>query len=170
MSTIRNQKLTVSLNAYLGINVGYETWKQTSGNSEEEFWSLAPAMPVGISTSWLWGNKKQDNENEKRPSFTAFLSFLDLGGLLTYRSTDQISAETVFSFKNIFKPGLQFHYNIPKSPFFVGLGGQYGNHFLENDEGKEIALRATRFFLAAGVDVPIKTFHQRDELGKKKQQ
>lgn len=155
----RQQDFTVALNAYLGGNFGYESWRQNTSNTREEFWEPAPTMPVGISTSWLFGGR-QETKQERRPSFTAFLSFLDLGALLTYRSTDKIDAKTVFSIKNVFKPGLQLHWNFRNTPFYFGIGGHYGTQFLEAD-GEEVGVKTVRGFAAFGIDVPIKTLFQR---------
>ncbi|MCB0557697.1 MAG: hypothetical protein H6573_06070 [Lewinellaceae bacterium] len=157
--TKRRQDLSVSLNAYLGGAFGYESWEDNKTGDTDTFWSLAPTMPVGISISKLLG-KKKESEEEKRPSFSAFISFVDLGGLLSYRGGSEIDAESKITFKNIFKPGLQFHWNPRKTPFYVGLGGHYGSQFLEAD-GTELSVRSLRGFVAFGVDVPIKTLYQK---------
>ncbi len=155
----RRQDFTVAINAYLGASFGFESWEQPESNITEEFWSLAPTMPLGISISKLLGKKREEGP-ERRPSFTAFLSFLDLGGLLTYRSTDKIDAETVFSFKNVFKPGLQLHVNPRNTPFYFGVGGHFGSQFLDSG-GEEVSVRAARGFVAFGIDVPVKTLYQK---------
>ena len=157
--TKRRQDFTVSLNAYLGGTFGYESWEDNKTGDTDTFWSLAPTMPVGISISKLLG-KKKESEEEKRPSFSAFISFVDLGSLLSYRGGNEIDAESKITFKNIFKPGLQFHWNPRKTPFYVGLGGHYGSQFLEAD-GNELSVQALRGFVAFGVDVPIKTLYQK---------
>jgi len=150
----RTQQMTVGFNAYLGGNVGWETWK--GGNLTEEdkgYFGLAPSIPIGISVSRLFGEKKR--------SFSLFVSFLDLGSLLTFRPDSDTFGEPVFTFRNVFKPGLQLQYNIPKTPFYLAAGGQYGPQVLEVANSNTISLNSTRYFLGFGVDVPIKTLFQK---------
>lgn len=149
----RKSPLTVGLNAYLGAAGGYETWARTETTEREAFAAVAPTMPVGVSISGLLGGKRQ--------SFSAFISLLDLGGLLTYQVGSSSQLETEINFKNVFKPGGQLHWNIPKSPFYLGVGWQRGPHFVTNSNNETIFVASSRFFTAFGVDVPIKTVYQR---------
>ena len=153
----RTSARTVGLNSYLGGNAGYETWTNTAESIDESFVSPGVNMPVGIAFSFSYARK---NKPEKRTSFSIFASFLDLGGLFTYVPSTDIAVDNTLSFKNIFKPGLQLHWNIPKSPFYMGIGGQYGIHYQTIKE-EQIPIRSTRFFFSMGVDVPIKMFYQR---------
>lgn len=147
----RQKKLTVGLNAYLGGSVGRETWDGSTLSATDQFISIAPTMPIGITMSGRIGN------GLKPPSFSLFLSLLDLGSILSYRSDDSPFGDYKFTYKNMFKPSLQIHWNIPDSPFYIGVGGQIGRQYIENPLGDEINLRSTRFFFNFGVDVPIKT-------------
>lgn len=150
----RTQQLTVGLNAYLGGNVGWERWTNSTALFEDDgFVGLAPSIPIGISISRLFG--------KKRRSFSLFVSFLDLGGLLTLRPDSDSFGEPELNFRNVFKPGLQLQYNIPKSPFYLALGGQYGPQVLGLTPDTNISYASTRFFVGFGVDVPIKTFFQK---------
>ncbi len=149
----RTQEMTVGFNAYLGGNVGWETWSGSSITTQDEgYFGLAPSIPIGISVSRLFGKKKH--------SFSLFVSFLDLGSLLTFRPDSDTFGEPVLTFRNVFKPGLQMQYNIPKTPFYLATGSQYGPQVLEV-ANKNISLNSTRFFFGFGVDVPIKTLFQK---------
>lgn len=150
----RTQQLTVGLNAYLGGNVGWERWTNSRiVQADDGYVSLAPSIPVGISISRLFGPKKR--------SFSLFISFLDLGGLLTLRPDSDTFGEPELNFRNVFKPGLQVQYNIPKSPFYLALGGQYGPQVLGLTDDTNVSYASTRLFFGFGVDVPIKTFFQK---------
>lgn len=149
--TKRREELSVGINAYLGGNFGFESWDGDEMGAEE-FLSLAPTIPVGISISTLLGKKNR--------SFSAFLSFLDLGALLSYRGGSSFNAESVFTFRNVFKPGLQLHWNLKDTPFYIGLGGHYGPQYLETN-GDQMSVRSLRGFLAFGIDVPVKTLYQK---------
>ncbi|MBK9014719.1 MAG: hypothetical protein IPM82_11925 [Saprospiraceae bacterium] len=120
--------------------------------AKKNFYSLAPTMPVGISLSGLFGKKET--------SLSVFASFLDVGAFLSYQPTSVDSAEVDFTFKNVFKPGVQLHWNIKKSPFYLGLGWQYGRQFI-NVQGQAASVGGNRYFIGFGVDVPIKTLYQK---------
>lgn len=149
--TKRREAMTVGINAYLGGAFGFESWDGDEMGTDN-FLSMAPTMPLGISISGLFG--------KKRRSLSAFISFLDLGALLSYRGGTSFNAESVLTFRNIFKPGLQLHWNLRDTPFYLGLGGHYGPQFLETN-GDQISVRSFRGFLAFGVDVPVRTLYQR---------
>jgi hypothetical protein len=147
----RRKPMTVGLNAYLGGTVGQESWQNNALQQSDQFYNVAPTMPIGITMSGLIGNAANP------PSFSLFLSFLDLGSMLAYREDSNNFGENKITFKNVFKPSLQVHWNINKSPFYLGAGGQIGPVY-RDFAGDERSFRSTRFFLSFGVDVPIKTF------------
>lgn len=150
----RNHDFSVTLNAYLGGAVYHEWWDNPEDNSSDQFFGIAPTIPIGVNISGLFFGRK------KPSSFSAFLSFLDLGSLFAYTDGGQIGGDSKISFKNVFKPGLQFHWNIPKSPFYLGVGAHYGPQFLDTAAGDELSVRSFRFsFLNFGLDIPIKTFY-----------
>ena len=156
--TKRTHRFTASLNAYLGASAGWEHWERQQGDtsSAANFGMLAPAIPVGFTLSkLLWA------ETSHPQSFSLHVTVLDLGGMLTYRlaEEDQYGAYK-FSFKNVLKPGLQLHWNIQKSPFYLGLGWQTGPQFRQQNS-EEVALRASRFFFTLGIDTPIRTLYAR---------
>lgn len=155
--TKRMKKISIGINAYLGALGGSEIWEAGEGGQSvnSRVGILAPTMPVGFSISALTGTGKHPQ------SFSLFLSVLDLGAMLTYRrGVMDDFGEYKLTFKNVLKPGVQLHWNIQKTPFYLGLGVQSGALFREKD-GKEIVLRSTRFFFSAGVDVPILTIFKK---------
>lgn len=148
----RKSPLSVSINSYFGATFGREAWSGDVLDKQENFFSLAPTMPIGITLSGLLGKKQR--------SYSLFISFLDVGSLLTYQPQSVKAVETDLTFKNMFKPGVQLHRNIPKSPFYLGIGWQYGPQYVEVNKEQEI-IGANRFFLGFGVDVPLKTLYQK---------
>ncbi len=148
----RKSPMTVSLNAYLGGTIGWESWNGDALAKNETFLSPALTMPIGITLSGLFGQAKE--------SFSAFISFLDVGAVLTYKPKSLSSVESEFTFKNVFKPGIQLHWNIKKSPFYLGVGWQYGPQYISVNE-KQKTVSANRYFIGFGVDVPIRTIYQR---------
>ena len=163
----RKKKVTVALNAYLGVSTGQETWEQNSSSTEETFINVMPTMPIGFSISRRLGKRHIEiNESTLQTkqldghSVSLFLSLIDLGSFFTYVPGDTQFGETDLTFKNVFRPGLQLHYNFKNSPFYTGLGAQYGPQYREL-QGEQITLQSTRFFLSLGVDVPLKTLFVR---------
>ncbi len=164
----RKKKVTVAVNAYLGATAGQETWSRTSTGEEETFENIMPTMPIGFSISRRLGKPRtRIFEDASRPpkqvgghSATLFLGLLDLGSLFSYVPGDTAFGDTELTFKNVFKPSAQLHYNFPKVPFYAGVGAQYGPHFRDMD-GEQLSLQSTRFFISLGVDVPIKTLFVR---------
>ena len=152
----RRQQMTVGLNAYVGASLGVESWngvERVDGN----FFDVSPTIPIGITISWL-GKKKYAN---KRPgSHSLFLSLLDLGEMLTLRDVNVEDYENVFAFKNVFKPSFQYHWNLQKSPFYLGLGAQLGTQYF-NINGLEQNVNSNKVFVSFGIDVPLKTFYQK---------
>ena len=157
--TKRTHAITVGINAYVGASAGREFWERSPQNQNltSDFTVLAPTMPVGFTVSGLLGAS-----SKKHPqSFSLHVSLLDLGAMMTYRleSEGEFGAYKL-TYKNVFKPGLQLHWNIQRSPFYLGVGWQTGAQFRVVDD-KEISFRSSRTFLAFGIDVPIKTLYQR---------
>jgi len=156
--TKRTHAITVGINAYVGASVGQETWERNPAqgqNLQSDFTVLAPTMPVGFAVSKLIGRSWKNPQ-----SFSLYVSLLDLGALMTYRLAEEDDyGEYKLTYKNVFKPGLQLHWNIQRTPFYLGTGWQTGAQFRQVED-KEISFRSSRFFLAFGVDVPIKTLYQ----------
>jgi hypothetical protein len=151
--TKRTNSLTVGLNAFLGANVGNETWSGNKLSSDDNFTSVAPSMPFGFAISGLVGKKKPQ-------SISLFLSLIDLGGLFSYRLDPDVIGENDINFRNVFKPGVQVQWNLKKSPFYLSAGGHFGPTFRTLDD-ELISLNSRRFFLGFGIDVPVFTFYTR---------
>ncbi|MBX2872357.1 MAG: hypothetical protein KTR30_09665, partial [Saprospiraceae bacterium] len=164
----RRNYITANLNGYVGVLAGYERLSGGLLRENQEYATFAPTIPVGISFS------KMSGKGKKAQSYSLFLSILDLGSLTTYSLDGNVAGESQISFKNVLKPGLQFHWNIKNSPFFLGAGGQLGPQFREFD-GKQSQLNSAHFFINFGVDVVIKRLfklenkpRQKDRIKKKK--
>ena len=82
--------------------------------------------------------------------------------MLSYRLGDESEfGSDKLDFKNVLKPGVQLHWNIQKTPFYLGTGWQTGAQYRQ-ENGQEISFRASRWmFLVFGVDVPVKTMYRR---------
>lgn len=154
--TKRTHNITVGINSYVGVSAGREFWKRSAGAefADQDFLMLAPTVPVGFTVSKLLGRSWKHPQ-----SFSLYISLLDLGAMMTYRLPSTEYGSYKLTYKNVFKPGLQLHWNIQRTPFYLGAGWQMGAQFRETDE-QEISFRSSRFFGAFGIDVPIKTLYQ----------
>lgn len=156
--TKRHKSFSVGFNAYMAAVAGFEDWaiKENGETQHSGYYAMAaPNIPVGITLS------KGFQIGKKRQSFGLHLGLLDLGSMLTYRFAPLNSyGGYKLTFKNVFKPSIQAHWNIPKSPFYFGTGWQMGGEFRELN-GEEINLRSSRFFVGFGVDVTIKTLYSK---------
>ena len=150
----RREPFTANINGYVGILAGSETLRNIPdpNRTRQSYATFAPTLPVGISLSRLVG------KGPKPESFSLFLSVLDLGSLTTYSLSDDVTGENQISFKNILKPGVQLHWNIQNSPFFLGVGAQTGPRFREFN-GEQKAVQATTLFFNMGIDVVIKRLY-----------
>jgi hypothetical protein len=150
----RTSRNTISLNAYLGLAGIMERWTDQKLSANDQKWAPTAAltMPIGVTWSWLTRRNKQ--------SFSLFVSMLDLGAILHFRDSDSALAQTDLTFKNMFKPGAQIHWNIKKSPFYLGVGWQTGPQFVRINDVQS-AVQSNRVFLGFGVDVPIRTLYKR---------
>ncbi len=157
--TKRTHAITVGINAYVGASAGREFWerKPQNENVQSDFTTLAPTMPIGFTVSKLIGSTSWKHPQ----SFSLHVSLLDLGAMMTAHQASEDDFGTYkLTYKNMFKPGVQAHWNFQRSPFYLGLGWQTGAQFSVMDD-KEISFRSSRYFLAFGIDVPIKTIYQK---------
>lgn len=150
----RREAFTANINGYVGVLAGSETLRNLPDvdKDKQQYATFAPTLPVGVSLSKLVG------KGPKPESFSLFLSVLDLGSLTTYSLSDDISGDNQITFKNILKPGVQLHWNIQNSPFFLGVGAQTGPQFREFS-GEQRQLQATTLFFNMGIDVVIKRLY-----------
>ncbi len=154
----RLRPFSVELNAYFGGTVGYERiLDEPSGfENEEEINSYGLFVPVGVSISKRLGKKSNF-------SMSLFVPIIDLGALSAFRTDaneKNLEALPDLSFANVLAPGVHLMLNLPRSPFFIGTGIQYGPNVREIDlNGEFQTLKSLRYMLTFGVDVPILPFY-----------
>ncbi|MTB51152.1 hypothetical protein [Lewinella sp. W8] len=141
----RLYKFNVDLNAYFGGAYGRETLIGAPDSIGRRATTFGMFVPVGATVSWKpWRNREW--------SISAFLPIIDVGAITAYRSGENAGTVPEVSFQNVLAPGAHFMINIPKSPFFVGSGIQYGPN--ERKIG-EANYSAFRWLFTFGIDVPI---------------
>jgi hypothetical protein len=144
-SNKRLYRFNVDLNAYFGGAYGREMLLDTPDTIASQATTFGMFVPVGASVTWKpWKNREW--------SFSAFFPIIDLGAITAYRSGENAGSVPEVTFQNVLAPGAHFMVNIPRSPFFLGAGVQYGPN--ERKIG-EVNYSAYRAMLTFGIDVPI---------------
>ncbi len=141
---------SASINAYPGMTGGWEQLQDS--RSTKAFGGVAG--PIGIALS-----KSRGSERQLRASNSLFLSFIDIGALLTYRfnSEDTVSANPEVSIANVLAPGLYAIHGIQEHPISYGIGVQYAPQ-LRGAVAGAVNLNphdALRFGFFLTVDIPF---------------
>jgi hypothetical protein len=120
----RNSNWSISLNAYVG---GYWSYQP----NQDQIPIMGLSAPIGINFSKGGFNKLFNgfSSSGKWGGLSANIQILDLGALVNYYllNGDTASIPNDFNVRlsNIFAPGFNVCYNIPKTPLSIAWGGQY---------------------------------------------
>jgi prefoldin subunit 5 len=185
----RSSRFNISFNAYPGGFIGAE--KLTPGEQEIKgeplALNLAFTAPVGFAFSWGKERKIDDNTIKLGPSYSVFLSAIDIGAVVSFRLSGADSGLPEFKWQNILAPGLYIMKGFKNSPISIGVGIQYGPQLREiraaetangtngtnaNGENGEndsqqvaegiIKSSAFRVGLIFAVDIPIFNIHSKN--------
>lgn len=137
----RVNKFNISLNAYLGMGLGFE---QADGYQSSAQINLA--TPVGLTISRSIG---------KGNSLSLFGSILDLGPIVTYDfSTKATYTDAKLRFEDFVAPGAFVFWNIANTPFTFGAGMQRTPKIRVLGDNPD-PQRTTRILGSFLIDVPI---------------
>jgi len=145
----KNVNWNFSINAYLGASGGLE--KVTEADMDEEFTSIGLWAPVGLAISKRIG----------KSSLSLFGSIIDVGAFASFRlknGNEEVLPETDLA--NIFAPGMNLIWGIPKCPLSIGLGRQWGPRLrsFDPDDGGTIMPvvgKAAKWHLTMAFDIPL---------------
>lgn len=148
----RKTDWSFSINAYVG---AFWSYKNTAV-SKDSIPSLGLAAPIGFNAS-------KGTRNGKWGGFSANIQVIDLGALVNYYliKGDAAALPNDFNVKlsNIFAPGFNLLYNIPKTPLSLGWGGQYIPTLYKyeqiNGANNLVATNAWRWQVSLLVDIPL---------------
>jgi len=153
-SVKRNSRVNVSLNSYFGGGFYREQLNLSSLTKEERTsGSVGLSVPVGV-TGTVGGLGKNNW------SVSLFMPILDLGIFTAYRIDQQNAGQSAdlpdLNFGNLIAPGGFLIVNIPKSPFSISGGAQFGPQLRETTvNGTAELTSAWRYGVTATIDVPI---------------
>jgi len=149
----REESFNIGLNTYLGLGGGVEVLNNGDAMNKTAG-TIGLSLPVGLSVSWKF-------KKEHALSYSVLLSVLDLGAVAAFRLGDP-NAEALPDLKieNFVAPGAYFLFNIPRSPFSMGVGSQYGPRVrsITAANGVQSQASAWRWGGFIGMDVPIFSF------------
>lgn len=146
----RNSKWSLTINSYVGAYWSY-------ANKEEYLPSLGLSAPVGFNISK--GFSKTGNYG----GLSLNLQVIDIGALVNYYLLKGDTASIPNDFKvrlsNIFAPGFNVCYNIPKTPLSLAWGGQYISTLYKyeqiNGQNELTPTNAFRMQVSLLIDIPL---------------
>ncbi|TCN53081.1 hypothetical protein EV142_10964 [Flavobacterium circumlabens] len=150
---IRKSYFSAALSAYPGLYCGTESNNQTKTKLFSNF-TYGVTAPIGLA----FGSGNSDRDSS---SITAFLSILDIGAALSYRSENTTTdIPDKITLAQIFAPGVHFVYGIKNSPLALKVGYQYAPQLRDISTESITVEDASVWRLTAGisVDIPIYIF------------
>ena len=164
----RKSKFSISLNAYPGLFVAFESplgKKSYSGLSKNSFVSGITA-PIGLSFNW---GVKGKNHN-KKPSASIFVSAIDIGAVLSYRWAND-SAEGLpndVEWAQVLSPGVHLMYGIAGLPLTLSAGYQLSPKLRQVtiDNNKIENRNFQRFTMSIMTDITIFNFYKTPKRNK----
>jgi len=166
----RVSDFNVSLNAYVGLFVGYEKIRGVDG-SGFKLNTYGITAPIGVSASC--GHHILFFKSGHEWSTSLFLSLIDLGAVTAFRVKDTITSQVpTIQLKDIFSPGMFLSLGIPKTPLSINLGAQMGPNLRKvnvtdpgntnphNDFENRIYWR---YSISVCVDIPVFNFYTKSK-------
>lgn len=152
----RNSNFNVSVNAYGGAFLGWETISIAENEKpvRKQRGTIAPSAPIGIYFGWGGKVKKQLTGH----SFGVFVPVIDLGAPFAFRIKDsETESLPDFNLKNVIAPGIFFSWGIKNAPLSVAFGVQKSPELRGfKDEKADLGyLNAWRFGFKLAVDIPL---------------
>jgi len=121
-------------------------------------------MPDDVDCKFIKnGRKKGKFRNMSKSTFTVFLSFVDIGAVVSYRFTNADSAlPQKFKWAQFISPGLHMQYSIHGTPFVISAGGVYAPQIRKLGEDSR-QYNALRGYAGILFDIPMLTVHSKEK-------
>jgi len=152
----RSNQFDISINSYGGAM--YNTCKFEMVNSTTNQ-NLGVASPFGLTGSigLCFSGSIPTCDKTSGWSFSAYLSLIDVGGLLQlHLADDSVSNLPQLTWGNILAPGGFLVIGIPNSPISLGAGYQYGPQLWGTKDNAYIFVNKSFAFKAfIAVDIPV---------------
>jgi hypothetical protein len=145
--TKRDDPLNLSLNGYFG---GAFAREYPNAAGADDFTVGSLSVPIGVTLSFKLSEKDQG-------SFSLFLPVIDIGAVTSFRIEEGGTRYPELTLSNFIAPGVFLYRNMKNSPFYFGLGYQYGPNVREiTVNGVLEKVNSSRFvFFNFGIDVPF---------------
>lgn len=125
----KNTNFSITLQAYTGFSGGREVANLGVPASQGVFFNaLSIYAPVGVAFNLGLKSHRNPINKSNGGSLSAMFSIIDVGAIFSYRFKDPDSplADSVkIRLENIFAPGVNLVYGIPKVPLSIGTGIQW---------------------------------------------
>lgn len=161
----RADRFVTSLGALAGVSSGVEWLSGGAVTGSDAGLVYGLSAPVGLDLSFGLGDW----------TLGAFVSLIDIGGLITVRHTAATTVEVEgggsrdaeadalpeFDVRQLLAPGLLARVGLGASPFVLGAGAvlaPYARDVVVDGSGAEDDVTAVRLLVVLGVDVPIVFF------------
>lgn len=157
----RTTNFNIAFQAYTGFVGGNIKGQEGTFNSVSVYAPVGVAFSFGLKPKYFSKLEKSNPEDKRTAgSLSIFGSILDVGAVVSYRfyHPDQKLSDTVsLAWSNIFAPGVNIVYGIPKLPLSIGFGAQYQATLRKFDAATTTVVEKSglryNFFLA--LDLPI---------------
>jgi hypothetical protein len=169
---LKRARRMVSLGGLLGLGGGVEllsNGRLRAGDDARASY-LAPVAPVGVDVSLPLGNRFV-------PDAGVFVSVIDLGSLMSYRSSSDpitvmgsdgnemqasVSNTSVVGFTQVLSPGVFLRARVGGSPIVAMFGAAFVPHARQVSDASgavDFETSAVRLSVALSVDIPFVPFH-----------
>ncbi len=158
----RTTNFNLAFQAYTGFVGGDINGQKGTFNSVSVYAPLGIAFSIGLRPGFRPRFAGIQNPENKKSwgSLTLFGSMIDVGAVVSYRfyhPDEKLSDSVNIAWANIFAPGVNLVYGIPKWPISIGFGAQYQASLRKVDAATATIAEKSglryNFFLA--LDLPV---------------
>jgi hypothetical protein len=166
----RKSYMTISLNGYVGANIGEEK----AFNNKSSAWAFTTGFLAPVGLNWSFRSQDRNSTKSSEWSWSLFASIIDLGAITQFRlDNDSVQLPPAITFSSIFAPGLFFACGIKDCPVSIIAGFEYTpqlrklTYTTNNNTTATESANAFRISLGVAVDIPIFNFYVRQFRGQK---
>lgn len=158
----RTTNFNIAFQAYTGFVGGDIKGEKGTFNSVSVYAPVGLAFSLGLRPGFWPRSLSRRNPENKRSwgSLSLFGSIIDVGAFVSYRffhPDEKLSDSVNIAWSNIFAPGVNIVYGIPKWPLSIGFGAQYQASLRKVDAATATVVEKSglryNFFLA--LDLPV---------------
>lgn len=156
----KTTNFSITLQAYTGLSGGREVINlKVPATTGTFFNALSVYAPVGVAFNVGLKSHRNPSNKYNAGSLSAMFSLIDVGAIFSYRfmsPNDPLNSSIKLRWENIFAPGANVVYGIPKVPLSIGTGLQWQPTLKRVDaSGAVITQSGVRWQLFLAFDLPM---------------